>query len=461
MSDRLSSLTEADRAAFKASQKDADERARARAPREARPGEPANNQAEKPTKRTKAKRVPHEGWQSSCIVDDRGRIVANLANAMIALRADQSIEGAFAFDEMAQAVMLNKRLPVAPNGQHAGTDPVPRLMRDEDVSQLQEWLQHQGLPRIVKDTVHQAVDQRARECSFHPVSEWLDNLKWDETKRLTGWLRTHLGATGPEDYLAAIGRMFLVAMVARIFQPCCKVDYMLVLEGDQGVEKSKACAVLAGRWFSDALPDIHAKDARQHLRGKWLVEIAELAAFTRAESEALKAFITRDCERYRPPYGHKEVAEPRQCAFIGTTNRSVYIKDETGGRRFWPVAVDHVNIEALTRDRDQLFAEAVVRYRRGEVWWPDPSFERLHIRPVQDSRYDDDPWEGPIKDYLQTVSLVRLADIARALGFDAMARVGTADQRRIAGVLTYLGWKPGRDNKGRFYTRASQVEVTQ
>ena len=378
---------------------------------------------------------------------------------MIALRADPSIEGAFAFDEMAQTVKLQKLLPVAPNGKHAGNDPVPRLVRDEDVTQVQEWLQHQGLPRIVKDTVHQAVDQRARECSFHPVREWLDNLTWDGMERLTGWLQTYLGATNPQDYLTAIGRMFLIAMVARVFQPGCKVDYMLVLEGDQGAEKSKACAVLAGQWFSDDLPDIHAKDARQHLRGKWLVEIAELAAFTRAESEALKAFITRDCERYRPPYGRKDVAEPRQCVFIGTTNRSVYIKDETGGRRFWPVAVDHVNVVALARDRNQLFAEAVDRFRHGEHWWPDPAFERLHIKPEQDSRYDDDPWEGPINDYVETLSRVRVTDIARlALGFDAIARVGTADQRRIAGVLTSLGWKPDRDYKGRFYARAGVGE---
>jgi predicted P-loop ATPase len=204
------------------------------------------------------------------------------------------------------------------------------------------------------------------------------------------------------------------------------------------------------------MPDIHAKDARQHLRGKWLVEIAELAAFTRAESEALKAFIARDCERYRPAYGRKEVFEPRQCLFVGTTNRTTYIKDETGGRRFSPVAVDHVNIEALTRDRDHLFAEALARFRRGERWWPDPVFERQHIKQEQDSRYEDDPWEGSIKDYVETLSSVRLMDIAIfALGFQAKARVGTADQRRIAGVLTSIGgWERGdRDNKGRFYTR--------
>ena len=249
--------------------------------------------------------------------------------------------------------------------------------------------------------------------------------------------------------------MFLIAMVARIFQPGCKVDYMLVLEGEQGAEKSKGCAVLAGEWFSDGLPDIHAKDARQHLRGKWLIEIAELVRkFTRAESEALKAFITRDCERYRPPYGRNDVVEPRQCIFFGTTNRSVYIKDETGGRRFWPVAVVHVNVAAIARDRDQLFAEAVDRHRHGEQWWPDPALERLHIKPEQDNRYESDPWDEDIAAFVANRERVTVAEIARqALHFEAIARVGTHDQRRIVAILTKLGWELGRrTGKGRWYT---------
>lgn len=401
------------------------------------------------------------GWQALCILSDKGQIVSNLANVMVALRVDLSLGSVFTFDEMEQAVKLEKRLPVAPNGKHAVTDPVPRLVRDADVSQLQEWLQHQGMPRIGKDIIHQAVDQRARERSFHPVRNWLDSLKWDGSRRAAGWLQTYLGAVGNEIYLNAIGRMFLISMVARVYQPGCKADYMLVCEGEQGIEKSRACQMLAGDWFSDALPDIHAKDARQHLRGKWLIEIAELAAFTRAESEALKAFITRDCERYRPPYGRNDVVEPRQCIFFGTTNRSVYIKDETGGRRFWPFTAGHVDIGALGRDRDQLFAEAVECYRRGERWWPDGAFERLYIKPEQDSRYDADLWEEAIKQYVATRSRVSVSEVARgALGFEADARVGTSDQRRITGVLTSIGWKPGRDPTGRFYEPAHPHEFT-
>ena len=191
------------------------------------------------------------------------------------------------------------------------------------------------------------------------------------------------------------------------------------------------------------MPDIGHKDASQHLRGKRLIEVAELAATKRAEAEALKAFISRTVERYRPSYGRKEVFEPRQCLFVGTTNQTSYLKDDSGARRFWPVKVGRIDTDALSCDRDQLFAEAVHLYRGGSQWWPDQDFERAHIRPQQDDRFEADACQQVVANYVATLSRVRVTDVAREALSLEMSRIGTAEQRRVASILTTLGWKSG------------------
>jgi predicted P-loop ATPase len=333
----------------------------------------------------------------------------------------------------------------------------PRLVTDTDITGIQEWLQLAGLATVSRDTVYQAVEMLAREHTFHPVKDYLESLTWNGTERLEDWLTDCFGVTKTK-YTMAVGCMFFVGLVARIYQPGCQADYMLILEGPQGIRKSTACRVIAGEWFSDSMPEnVASKDAALHLRGKWLVEIAELHHFSRAETAALKAFITRREDIYRPPYGRKEVYRPRQNLFVGTTNKKIYLKDPTGARRFWPVVTTDIDIELLTSQRDQLFAEALVRYRRGEHWWPNADFEAKCITPEQETRFEADAWEQPIAEYLSKKpnsdgrdpdGRTTVFEVARkALFFDA-ARIGTADQHRITDVLQRLGWCRGKRQAG-------------
>ena len=379
-------------------------------------------------------------WLGACQVSDRGTPRANLFNAMMALRNDENLARNFAFDEMTRDVLLVAEIPGGVAS--APATPLPRPVRDEDISLVQEFLQLAGLEMITKDIVHQAVDLRAAECAFHPVRNYLAALQWDGRPRLKRWVSNYLAAED-SNYNSTIGEMFLVALVARIFRPGCKTDYMLILESPQGSFKSSACAVLGGRWFSDSLPDLRygGKDIAQHLRGKWLIEISELAALDKTEAAALKAFVTRCEERYRPPYGRKEVFEPRQCIFVGTTNDAVYLRDKTGGRRFWPIKTGKIRIDELARDRDQLFAEAVARFHAGARWWPDGDFEAATIAPEQEKRYEPDAWEEAVREFLAGKSQTTVLDVARGgLNFST-DRLGTSDQRRIAAALERLGWR--------------------
>jgi predicted P-loop ATPase len=394
---------------------------------------PVPHKPENKDRRTSSPKSKASGnWLSACILNDKKRPLPILANVLIGLRAE--MPDTFAYDEMSCTAMLMRPL----RGENEFKS---RPCTDIDVGVVQERLQHLGLPRISRDVTHQAVDVRANERRFHPIREYLEGLSWDGTQRVGKLFSSYFGADHTP-YAERVGQMFVVSMVARIFSPGCKADHLPVIEGPQGILKSTACRVLGGEWFSDALPEVTAgKDVSQHLRGKWLIEVAEMHAMSRTETTLLKAFITRQEERYRPSFGRKEVIEPRQCVFVGTTNRDTYLRDETGGRRFWPVKATIVKIDALADDRDQLFAEAVQLYREGTTWWPDKDFEQQHIVPQQASRYEADAWEEAIGGYLVTVPRVTIGQVAKDALHMETAKIGRADQNRIAAAMEQIGWR--------------------
>jgi predicted P-loop ATPase len=394
--------------------------------------------AKKPQHKSKANGHA-AGWMALCQKSPRGDTpLSNLHNVLLALRLDPAFLGAFRYDEM-------RRVIIGLNGK----------IKDRDVACTREWLQAHGLSIIGTETVRDAIDIVSGENAFHPLRDWLDGLEWDGQLRLTDWLHTYLGAEDNE-YHRSIGSMFLTAMVARAFKPGIQADYMMVLEGPQGELKSQACRVLGGEYYSSDLPDLHSDPVRvaMHLRGKWLIEISELSAFSRADGHRLKAFITNQCEQFIPKYARYEVDEPRTCLFIGTTNDDDYLKDETGGRRFWPVKCGNINIEALRSNRAQIYAEAVMNYRRDAHWWPDRPFEAAHIAPQQAARLMLDAWHDPVREWLIGKNRTSLMDVAQgALSFEK-ARFSSADQRRLATVLRQLGWKLRRLETARVWEPA-------
>lgn len=401
-----------------------------------------------------------EGWKSEWQVSENGSPLPNLRNVMLTLRHHPKLSGLVRYDEMARVPILCEQIP--------GTTPdpkIPRQIRDADIIAIQEEIQITGLRRVAKATIQDAVEARAQEERYHPVKDYLESLTWDGVSRVDRWLSYYLGAEpdqGLDDkakenkrkYISRIGRLFLIALIARIYKPGCKADYMLILEGPQGEGKSSACRALAGEWFSDNLPDLSRGDSvrlSMHLRGKWLIEIAEMSSFSNAESHKLKEFLTQTEERYTPKFGRNEVSEPRQCLFIGSTNEGTYLRDSTGGRRFWPVAVGKLDLDALKTDRDQLFAEAVQLFKNDEPWWPDRDFEAEYIAPEQALRHEEDGWQEAIEAWISTdnVRSCTVTEVLRSAIGLTTEKFGTREQRRVSAILLGLGWKRNEKNSRR------------
>jgi hypothetical protein len=279
-----------------------------------------------------------------------GKIMADCHNAVV-LMEEHLGTTALWFDEFSRRIHWGVQVPWGEAG---------RPFVDSDAHHLQHWFSSRFRLNIGPQLIWTAVSVLANKNAVHPVRNYLKGLDWDGVPRVDTWLRDYLGAEMPEPYLTEVSRKFLVASVARIFEPGCKFDHILVLEGAQGIGKSTAVAELAGPWGLGSLPNIRDKDALIALQGIWWVEISELATLRRVDVESYKAFFSASVDKFRVPYSRGWEEFPRQCVFIGTTNHDDYLSDNTGNRRFWPVKVTRYEFGSLKRDRDLLYAEARV-----------------------------------------------------------------------------------------------------
>jgi hypothetical protein len=242
------------------------------------------------------------------------------------------------------------------------------------------------------NTVIDAVTRIALANRFNPVLDYLSRLRWDKRPRIDSWLTVYCGADD-NPLNRAIGRKTLIAMVRRVKQPGCKFDNIPVLEGPQGSLKSTLVRTLAGDDnFSDA--DILEGDKREQqelCEGVWGYEIQELSGLHKSDVERVKAFASRQVDKARPAYARKVQNRPRTCVFWGTTNAKEYLQDQTGNRRFWSVPIGKIEIDAFRRDRDQLFAEAVMVEATGEsLVLPEELWPDAEVR--EESRMLGDPW---------------------------------------------------------------------
>lgn len=382
--------------------------------------------------------------------NDQGGPKATLANAMRLIDETDELRGAFRYDELADDIAIVRSLP-----NPAANEVFPRELLGEDISGLGAWFERTWEMNVGAETILSAVVDRAKKAwKFNPVTDYLNALKWDGESRLETWLHDYLGAQRSE-LAAIIGSKWLLSAVARAYKPGCQADHVLVLEGAQGIGKSSALRALFGEFHQQRMPDPKSKEAGYHLQGSWCVEASELDAYRRAEMTAVKSFITETVDKYRPPYGKVYVSRKRRCVFAGTTNETRWITDDTGGRRFWPVQCgSNVDVEALKRDRDQLWAEAVIMFRGGATWWPDADEQMALLGEAQDERTSKDPWAEVVRDWLGQPSLMARSEFTMSeLLTDCLkieiARQAKGDATRAGiAVAKTGGWENRRVMRG-------------
>lgn len=317
-----------------------------------------------------------DSWRTQLVVVQNEatgsiRLAKVPANAGLILEHDSRWAGALKFNDVTKEVELH--------GGPLDPAPHPATLSIEIMNWLarSEW----ELPLRLSEVEGQ-IASIARRHTYDPIKDYLAGLQWDGVARIDNWLvrfcnaqLTNAEGENIEPYVNTVGRKWLISAVARALDPGCQVDTVLILESVQGIGKTSAFRILGAQWATDSAVSVEDKDASMMAASTWIIELGELDTLRKADSSAVKSFLTRRVERFRPPYGRVIENMPRRCVFVGSTNKDEYLTDPTGNRRYWPIACSDADIErdALSKARDQLWAEAVVAYKKGEAWWFDRS----------------------------------------------------------------------------------------
>ena len=335
-------------------------------------------------------------WMKDVEISKQGKYSSTINNLVLILSNDPNLKGGIAYDDLEKVGIATRNLPWRKITNQT------RHLTDKDDDNIKHHLEK--FYNVGFSKLNIALSVIYEKTKFHPVRNYLSPLEWDGQERLESLLIDYLGAEDNE-YTRNVTRKTLVAAVARVFDPGVKFDHVLTLVGNQGIGKSTVISKLAKEWFSDSLGDIHKTSGMESLQGVWILEIAELAGFVKGEVEAIKHFITKRIDRYRVAYGHRSENFPRQCIFFATTNKPNFIRDSTGGRRFWPVAVSKNATKSVFDDLteseiDQIWAEAVQFYKKGEDLFLTPELENI-ANGIQLEHAEVDERTGIIQEYLE------------------------------------------------------------
>jgi len=377
-----------------------------------------------------------------------------LASVVDALTHLPEWRGVLASSEFDQRIVFRRAPPWS--GTEA-TPFAPRPLRDRDIDRMRHWFEESMGAVVSTPNVASAIRIIGDQNAFHPVREYLGGLAWDGVPRAARWLENyaavHPTSEAHAGLVRSVAKSWLLSCVARAQRPGCKVDTMLILEGQQGIGKSTALATLAGKGFyCDSAIDFASKDACQTIQGVWIYELAELDALLRRETSVVKAFLSRASDRFRVPYGRAPETVARSVVFAGTVNHGDYLRDTTGNRRFWVVRCEGpLDIEGLAAARDMLWAEAAHLYARGEAWHLGAADEAL-MQGEHEARVETDPWEETIHAWT-TAHAGRAGDapvtmneiLESALGLKAQSR-NSGTTRRVSQILGRMGFERRRRN---------------